>query len=279
MSKALHKFLVNGVCVGVLPVVNRGLNYGDGLFETVFVNHAGTPVCLPLHLKRLQSSCERLNIDCDHSRLAQEIDQLLVGVDTHSILKIIVTRGYSGRGYSPRHAAGERILSLSIMLKPPKTPPVNGVAVRLCNTRLSVNPLLAGMKHLNRLEQVMARSEWCDPAIAEGLMLDTQGRLIEGTQSNVFLLTAGGLKTPLLHRCGVAGITRAVVMQTLAPQIGMSVCEEDLTMDDLLAADAVFLTNSLMGICPVIKIGCHHKVIDPRVVVLQQALNALREPC
>ncbi len=278
MSAAGH-VLINGVSSHTIDVFNRGLAYGDGLFETIAV-HGAQPQFLERHMQRLMASCHRLAITCDITLLQQSIDCLLLGIpvddNTYHVLKIIVTRGYSGRGYrAGQHAGSDHIVALHPITYPTLSMR-DGVAVRICHNRLAVNPRLAGIKHLNRLEQVMARSEWYDTNIFEGLMLDTQGYLVEGTQSNLFLCNGDTLLTPSLHRCGVAGVMRSLVMEVLAPSLHLKVDEKDLSMVTLIDAPAVFLTNSLMGIVPVIKIGCHHKTIDASIRDLQQALGNLK---
>jgi 4-amino-4-deoxychorismate lyase len=139
---------------------------------------------------------------------------------------------------------------------------------------LSEQPALAGMKHLNRLEQVQARAEWSDSDIAEGLMLDTANRLVEGVMSNLFLVKAGLVATPRLHRCGVAGVVREVILNRLSMRCA-PVVEADLTLDDLYAADEVFLSNSVIGILPVRKIECIHKMIGDVTIAFQAELNRL----
>lgn len=122
--------------------------------------------------------------------------------------------------------------------------------MRLCETRLGSNPSLAGIKHLNRLEQVLARQEWLNPEIHEGLMLDGENRVIEATQSNVFLLKDGVLYTPELSSSGVAGTVRRLVIE-LSNELGIPLKVEIITLQQLHGADALFLTNAIMGILPV----------------------------
>jgi 4-amino-4-deoxychorismate lyase len=150
--------------------------------------------------------------------------------------------------------------------------PNSGVCVRVCRQQLAEQPALAGMKHLNRLEQVLARAEWSDPQIAEGLMLDQRARLIEGTMSNIFLVRDGVVRTPQLHRCGVAGVMRQIVMEQL-----VAVTETDLVLDDVIAADEVFLTNSVIGIWPVVRIDCLHKSRGDVTIALQRSLQTLSD--
>jgi len=248
--------LINGVPEDRISSLDRGLLYGDGLFETIAVA-GGEPVFWSRHCARLQSGCERLGIPCvDANRLAEEARGLLRDVD-RCVLKIIVTRGTGGRGYRvPANPQPTRIIQRHPWPEYPASCAGQGVRVRLCEQRLGSNPLLAGIKHLNRLEQVLARQEWDDPDIMEGLMADRQGNLIEGTMSNLLVVQDRMLVTPDLGHCGVAGIVRAVVME-LAEELGLPVAVRDLAMTALREADEVFLTNSVIGIWPVVRLGEH----------------------
>ncbi len=265
--------MYNGTPTEVVPMANRGLAYGDGLFETVRVEH-GRAQFLQQHLRRLQRDCARLDISLDVSSLRVEIDEILAR-HRSGVLKIIVARESAGRGYfAAPHMPGARILQFHPQLFVDDLRSRVGVAVRICRQQLSEQPTLAGMKHLNRLEQVLARSEWSDVAIAEGLMFDRAERLIEGTMSNVFLVREGVLSTPRLHRCGIAGVMREIVLTQLADNI-FDVVQTDLLPADLNAADEVFLTNSVIGIWPVRKVECLHKPVGDVTLALQQKLKAL----
>jgi 4-amino-4-deoxychorismate lyase len=152
------------------------------------------------------------------------------------------------------------------------------VSVRYCATPISANPVLAGIKHLNRLEQVLARAEWQDPEIAEGLMTDADGRVVEGTMSNLFVVSAEGLSTPPVDRSGVAGVMRGLVLD-LAVQLGLPVRVCEIRRSDLQRADVLFLTNSLIGLWPVRQL--EHRIYDIaaipdrlREAVWDQALGA-----
>jgi 4-amino-4-deoxychorismate lyase len=163
------------------------------------------------------------------------------------VLKILVTRGDGGRGYRPpRPATGRRILLSSRWPDHPPTWREQGVRARWCETRLARQPALAGLKHLNRLEQVLARGEWDDPDVPEGLMLDADGWVTEGTQSNLFVWQGERLLTPALDRCGVAGVVRGLGLD-LAVALGIPAAETRLTAEDVRKASAVYLTSSLIG--------------------------------
>ncbi len=241
--------LVNGLAADRISVLDRAVQYGDGLFETLAV-HAGRPLLWERHMERLRGGCLHLGLDMPEDRvLRAEVDSLCHGGE-RAVIKIILTRGCSGRGYAPPDAPlPTRVVSAWPW---PDYPAYNarlGVAVRWCRTPVSINLALAGIKHLNRLEQVLARAEW-GGEFAEGLMRDPDGYVVEGTMSNVFAVTAGVLITPELSRSGVAGVMRAEVMAA-ARHLGMRCEERWITASELEKMDEIFLTNSIIGLWPV----------------------------
>ena len=254
MMEELPETLVNGDVSDHVSVTDRGLAYGHGVFETIAL-FGGQPRFWNRHMARLQTGCDRLGISpVDEAQLRTEIETLLVshGNDSRCVLKIIVTGGAGARGYRfDAETTPTRILQIYDW--PAITPGAEGIRARVCSFRLADNPQLAGIKHLNRLEQVLARSEWSDPETREGLVLDQAGHVIEGTMSNLFLVKDGVLLTPDLHRCGVAGVTRSVILELGAHQ-GLSVKICHVSLDALLQADEVFVCNSLIDIWPVISI-------------------------
>ncbi|MEI7840067.1 MAG: aminodeoxychorismate lyase [Methylococcaceae bacterium] len=234
--------LVNGEQRDTVAIMDRGFQYGDGLFETIEVR-ANQPIFLQQHLKRLNADSQRLYLPkLDLDLLRSEIQQLCQNAG-HAVLKIIITRGSGGRGYrQPDVIQPTRILSLHPFPDYPQSYYSDGIVARVCQTRLGLNPDLAGMKHLNRLEQVMARAEWNDAAIQEGIMLDFNGRVIEGTMTNLFYVKNGQIFTASLNLCGIAGILRGWVFEQ------MPVMEHDFFIDDLCDADEIFVCNSVIGI-------------------------------
>lgn len=265
--------LINGKPRASLSVENRGLNYGDGLFETILVKDQEAKL-EDYHIRRLLDGCRRLSISLDLSALLEEVSRLASSVSSApAVLKIIITRQAAARGYyGEPNAPSVRMLSLAALKDDAKHRAIAGVSVRICRTALSNNPVLAGIKHLNRLEQVMARSEWQDVNIAEGLVLDSQGNVVEATQSNVFLVVSGRLITPLIDRCGVAGVMRQYLMDSV-DNMSLELVQRRVSVAMLMNADEVFLCNSVKGIWPVTKIGCYHLSIGPVTRKLQRYLE------
>lgn len=239
--------LVNGLPSEHVRVFDRGLMYGDGVFRTLLVR-AGLPLCWPRHYDKLYADCAALGIICPpEGVLAAEMAQLIARTPD-CVLKVTVTRGESQRGYAiPEHIEPTRILVTSPAPQYPESYFMDGVRLHLCSTRIAIQPVLAGIKHLNRLENVLARREWNSSEIAEGLMLDTDGNAIEGTMSNLFLLQGKTLHTPNLVRCGVAGVQRERIMD-LAGGLGMTVRVENLPLARIYDADEVVLCNSVIGV-------------------------------
>jgi 4-amino-4-deoxychorismate lyase len=242
--------LINGEPTRCIDFADRGFQYGDGVFTTILVRR-GVPLFLHRHFMRLEQDCRRLMIPFPGSECLIEDIETLCRLKPDGVLKIQITRGIGGRGYRlPADAVATRVLSLHPLPDHPPELRENGVAVRICKVRLGINPALAGIKHMNRLEQILARAEWNSNPIREGLMLDAEGHVTEGTMSNLFLIRCGVLRTPKIDRCGVAGIMRSVVMEMGRAQ-GMAVEEGRLTLEDLFGADEVFLTNCVIGLWPV----------------------------
>jgi len=239
------RLLLDGVADGVLSPLDRGLAYGDGLFETIrFI--AGRAPLWPRHMQRLRESCVRLQLPApDESLLAREAAEVLRGMDD-AVVRITLTRGLGERGYA-MPAAPQPTRIVAAFAAPAWVPEIyrDGVRLHLCQLRLAEQPRLAGIKHLNRLEQVLARAEWDDPAIADGVLLDGAVRVIGATMANLFAVIGGVLVTPALERCGVAGVARAEVLGLREVQV------RELALGELLHASELFLSSSVRGILPV----------------------------
>jgi len=251
LSSTLPRTLINGQSCDSLAISDRGLAYGHGVFETIRLCQ-GRPVLWKQHMERLQQGCTRLGIDVpEHldSELMNEVRHLC-GLDTEGVIKIILTAGSGGRGYAaPQVTDSQRIVTLFPLPEYPADR-AEGVNVISCNYRLPLNAQLAGMKHLNRLDQVLARGEWQDSATAEGIVCDTNGKVVEGTMSNLFAVKEGVLLTPSLDQAGVMGIMRDFILQS-ADAMGMQSREVSFTADEFKQADELFLTNSVIGLWPI----------------------------
>lgn len=270
--------LVNGEADGVLSARDRGLAYGDGLFTTIAVR-CRQPQLLDLHWRRLATGCERLGIPMPATALLLDdmrrlLDAASPARQAASVIKIIITRGVDGRGY---RACGDSNASRVVMLfdwpvgNDEKA--ATGVSCRVCKTRLASQPLLAGIKHLNRLEQVIASAEWRDERIADGIMLDERGYIIEGIMSNIFFVDAHQtLITPSLEYCGVAGVQRENIMR-IANNVGVHVKTAQVPLARLDEFAEVFLSNSVIGVWPVTAVDERQFSIGPVTRTLQRELS------
>jgi 4-amino-4-deoxychorismate lyase len=247
--------LVNGTYADAITTTDRGLQYGDGVFETLLVNNS-TIVDWSLHSARLIRGCKVLGFHFSDIELChQETCRLIADIANHvdrCIIKIIVTRGQGGRGYlPPNNPKPNRIISRYPLPNYPQSYYQQGIELFLCKTRLAQNPQLAGIKHLNRLEQVLARQELPEN-FQEGLVCDFDHFVIEGTMSNVFMVKNKTLFTPSLDLCGVEGIQRENILM-LAKQQGIPFHIKNIDLEEIQQADELFLTNSIIGIWPVKK--------------------------
>ena len=272
--------LVNGQAGGAgISVLDRGLHYGDGLFETIACRR-GVARFLAWHLERLSLGCERLRIPVVLSEIRDEVRMLAREVDS-AIIKVMVTRGSAtARGYAP--TGTEKPTRITFRQAWPSEDPAarqDGVRVRIASLRLGENPALAGLKHLNRLEQVLARMESMSATgevAVESLLFSSSGKLVSGNMSNVFIVRDSRVQTPRIDTCGVAGVMRRVVLSE-ASRAGVAAEECSLEAADLNGAQEIFLTNARIGIWPVRAL--QSRVLSPGPVTrrLQQHLVPLLE--
>lgn len=238
--------LINGEVMEKISPLDRGFAYGDGVFETLRVVRGVAPLWLR-HIQRLTEGCARLHLSLpDADVLAREVHQ--VGRElTNAVVRITLTRGCGARGYAFSSATNStRIVAAFPSTPLPRDSYTHGIRARWCTTRLAIQPALAGIKHLNRLEQVLARAEWNDTEIFEGIMCDTEERVISSTAANIFCVHNGHLMTPALSRCGVAGVARATLLDNFD---SIKIC--DLMPEELMQASEIFLSSSVRGILPV----------------------------
>ncbi|MFT5805884.1 MAG: 4-amino-4-deoxychorismate lyase [Moritella dasanensis] len=242
--------IINGVASQDVGIADRGFNFGDGHFTTIKMA-AGQALLLDLHLARLQQACGVLAITFELwdelvAAITQQAQLLQDGV-----LKVTITRGEGGRGYSPQGCS-----SANWFLQHRAIPATysewatSGIELMLCQYQQTVNPALAGLKTLNRLDQVMIKQELDANGMADGLVCSTDGYLIETSVANVFWVKAGKVYTPSTKRSGVEGVMKTHVLNLLNT-LGFTLCTGDYTIADLQAADEIFITNSVMEVVPV----------------------------
>ncbi len=274
--------LVDGQVAGRVSPLDRGLHFGDGLFETIACRR-GRPRFLAWHLERLSLGCERLHIPLQSlSEVGDEVRSLAREADS-AIIKVLLTRGVAtARGYAP--TGSEKPTRITFRYAWPSEDPAaaqDGVRVRIAALRLGENPALAGLKHLNRLEQVLAKVESMDAATAgepaaESLLFSGSGRLISGTMSNVFIVHGSRVLTPRIDLCGVAGVMRRVVLSEAA-HAGVAAQECILRDEDLRSAEEIFLTNARIGIWPVRALESRTFSPGPITQRLQRHLHPILE--
>lgn len=269
--------LVNGVPGNSISIRDRGLLYGDGVFRTLRAAQ-GKVLHWPLHYLKLQRDCTALGISCpDEALLCAELGQVLAQ-HPDGVVKLIVTRGEGARGYTPSaDALPTRIWDFSPLPDYPQEWATQGIKARICSLRLPAQPRLACVKHLNRLENVLAAAELDDAQshdsqLAEGLLLDAEGHLIEGIRSNLFLVSQGRLVTPDLVRCGVAGIQRGRVM-AWALQHGVTLQVRDIGLEEALHADELFIVNSVIGLWPIRELEQRHWSHFPVAMQIHRGLD------
>jgi len=266
----MPRVLVDGQSRDQVSVLDRGLGYGDGLFETIRFVEGKAPLW-PRHMERLVEGCRRLGLPAPNPAVLLSEACAVVQQLAQAVVRITLTRGVGARGYKP--PTGPQPTRIVAAFEAPPPDPVaqaDGIRLRLCATRLASQPLLAGIKHLNRLEQVLARAEWDDPAITEGLLCDAGGLVISATAANLFVVAGGVLATPRLDYCGVAGVARAQVL-AFCPHAQV----REMPLAELRRANELFLSSSVRGILPVREFGGHDYVVGPLTRALQAHWRAL----
>ncbi len=250
-----------GVYRGQIDSWDRGVQFGDGVFETILILD-DKPQNFERHINRLVESLSRLSISNKESDLSLHISNTLADIisksELHSgVLKVLVTRGDSARGYAVPKGLTSNI---TFFYNPLPVIDCNlyqiGVDLKFCSTQCSINPQLSGMKHLNRLENVLARQEL--DTEYEGLMQNHLGNVVEGIMSNIFFERESVLYTPKLDLSGVKGVMRGTIFE-LCEKSNIDVQVIDIKSDDMNVFQSAFICNSVIGILPV-------KSIDKRVL-------------
>jgi len=234
---------IDAVPAAAVDIADRGLAYGHGLFETMRMAKGRIPLWR-YHRERLLRGLATLGIELPEQRLDAELFTVVPQVPPEGVLKLMVTAGSGGRGYRPPSKMAPRVL----LQWSPAPPALGQVRLQLCSHRLPLHSPLAGIKHLNRLDQVIAAAELRGDNL--GLMCDAEGYLVEGVSHNLFMYIDGEWVTPLIDRCGVAGVMREVLMREIFPQAGERRREARCSLEDLRRCEALFLCNAVTGILP-----------------------------
>jgi 4-amino-4-deoxychorismate lyase len=248
---------LDGTPTAVLPLPDRGVDFGDGLFETILLHNA-RPVFLDLHLARLSLGLQTLALPDCLAAVQQQIQQACSAIDTGwrwAALRLSVLRSPGPRGYAPAQGLAPRILINVTALERDCATLSAPASLNVAGMRLSTQPALARIKHLNRLEQIVAATQAQAEHVDECLMLDQMDHLVSVIAGNLFLVTQGEVLTPVLDHCGVAGTRRSLIIDRWAPSIGLKVRETRLTLADLPHAQEVFYSNSLLTVRPIARVG------------------------
>lgn len=265
---------VNGELAGQVNLGDRALAFGDGLFETIAISQGQAPLW-PWHWRRLKKGLKRLHIAADLNAIEDSFAKALAFSKTHQgplKCKIIISRGQSESGYHiPHNIQATCVVQLSALGKAPNNERGKGVKLAVCDWRLPQQPSLAGLKHLNRLDQVMASQELSTDCF-DGLMFDSHGFLIEGTKSNVFLCDEHGQwLTPGLEQAGVEGVMRQLLLEEIFPKLQIP-CK-NATLQSLASIRQLFVCNALIGIVPVVQVAEQPFAISKQQLLLQQAIE------
>lgn len=262
--------LINGQTSDTVRADDRGLAYGDGLFETLRVCN-GQILLLQEHLQRLEHGAGVLGIPCNLALIRQWLDDACRTAPAAGVLKLILTRGSGGRGYRPpEEAQSTCIISQHALPKLPRVATGQGLTAFLCQQRLASQPALAGIKHLNRLEQVLASRELVGKSHFEGLMADYRDLLIEGTRSNVFVSLAGQWLTPRLSHSGVHGVLRRRLLENQ----GLALQHADIPLQELHKAEELFVANSVFGVVPIVSLQLDDRTLSFRPGAFTAAAQA-----
>jgi len=238
--------LIDGKKQSKASIFNRNTQFGDGLFETCLVENKKL-LFWSNHFERMKLGCDRLKISMiDETLWLSDIKKAfsLMKID-NCIVKLVLSRGESLRGYS--YKDNIRPIRITIVSELKKNNQDKGFSLEFCNSGYNSNPKLAGIKHCNRLEQVIARA---GIKVDDGIMLDENENVVSVTQGNIFCIQGNRLITPNLDKCGIEGTRRAVILK-IAVDLGFDINIKNLSVEELLRSDEVFISNSIQGVGPV----------------------------
>jgi len=247
---------VDGEPARSLPLPDRGLDFGDGLFETLLL-HFGRPVLLDYHLQRLGAGLETLAFPDCLGWAAAELERVCFELDEFpwAAVRLTITRGAAPRGYAPPPHTTPRVIISAAQLEQDRRGFPAPSRLGWATIRWSSQPFLAGIKHLNRLEQVLAAREAQTLGYDEMVVRDQGGDIVSVCAGNLFMVVDNSLMTPPLQTCGIAGTRRRAVMEMWAPSLSLAIEEVPLTDSRMAQASEIFFCNSLKGLQPVGSLG------------------------
>ncbi len=248
---------LDGTRILALPLPDRATDFGDGVFETLLLLRR-KPLLLELHLERLQQGLLVLSLPDCLAQVRQQIAWVASQLDEEWVwtaIRVSVIRSPGPRGYAPVNSPYARILISASLINRDCATLSAAATMSIANIRLATQPALAGIKHLNRLEQVLAAAQAQSEHMDECVVLDQAGDPVSVIAGNLFLVRRGEILTPTLVDCGIAGTRRTQIMKCWGPAIGFAVRETKLTLADLMDAEEVFYSNSLQAVRPVQRIN------------------------
>lgn len=255
---------------------DRGLLYGDGLFETILVVNGYAPL-IGWHIKRMHAGIMALNLPVSQHQVRHRLHQAVsMATAGEQVVKVVLTRGKGERGYAPpAKAKPSWIISHGLYQRRQKALYDDGLHIGLCQQALTPAGPLAGLKHLNRLEQVLAAQQVQSHGWDEGLMLNQKGSPIELTAMNLFARFGNAIWMSPVANEGVAGVLRSWLQQVWLPSSDYSLLNQPITLAKLQQADEVIAGNSVAGFLPVRKLGLWTWQPGELIGELQSAFESL----
>jgi 4-amino-4-deoxychorismate lyase len=269
----MYRSLINGVAAEYVSATDRGLHYGDGVFETIAC-HGAHPLFIEQHLQRMQHGAHQLGIAFpDRQLFLKDINCVLADHNySRSVVKLILTRGQGKRGYRyDKEQIPTRLCIRSDWPQHVEHWQLHGIRARFCQTRASINPQLCGIKSLNRLENVLASSE-LGSKYDEGFLSDIDENVVEGTMTNLFAVKNDVLLTPDLSRSGIHGIMRQQILD-IASNNGIRIESRNITREELIRSDEIFVSNSVIGLCVVKQLEQHAFHSDSMAKTIDRSLQ------
>lgn len=266
-------FWHNGEPRDTVAIADRSFQYGDGCFTTILTKQ-GEIQHWPYHMERMDACLKLLAIPLpDWSQIRRWLDQATLD-EAKAGLKLHISRGEGGRGYSPSQVTQPNVTISHFAFPTHYTQwQQHGLQLGVCHLRMGINPLLAGHKHNNRLEQVLLKGEMDRAGFADGVCLDIQGHVVETTMANLFWVKDKTLYTPTLASAGVAGIARRLILE-LAPTLGLEVVVGRFVLEHLEQADEVFISNAIVEVAPVTELAGQHYSIGFYTRRFQESFNS-----